>query len=171
MNQKRFLEKIEPLRDQMYRLSKRLLVSRDAAEDAVQDVYVKLWRKRKTLHNYYNVEAFTLSVTKNHCLDILRLKRSSNLRIVHSNYTDSAATPEQLLENRDDLVCVEALIDALPTQQKMIIQLREIEQLDYDKIAKILNMNETAIRVNLSRARKTLRKKLEQKHNYGLTGH
>ncbi|TYA85976.1 RNA polymerase sigma factor, partial [Seonamhaeicola marinus] len=56
----------------------------------------------------------------------------------------------------------------LPEQQRMIIQLRDIEEYDFDEIAKILDMNNTAVRVALSRARKTIREKLTNTHNYGI---
>ena len=56
----------------------------------------------------------------------------------------------------------------LPEQQKIILQLRDIEEYDFDEIAKMLDMNNTAVRVNLSRARKTIREKLTNTHNYGI---
>jgi RNA polymerase sigma-70 factor (ECF subfamily) len=51
----------------------------------------------------------------------------------------------------------------------MIIQLRDIENYEFDEIGKILNMESTAIRVALSRARKSLREKLLKKQNYGIS--
>jgi len=59
-------------------------------------------------------------------------------------------------------------MEELPEQQKIILQLRDIEQYDFSEIAKMLDMNETAIRVSLSRGRKTLREKLTKTHNYGV---
>ena len=59
-------------------------------------------------------------------------------------------------------------MDTLPTNQKLILQLRDIEYFEFSKIADMLDMNETAIRVSLSRARKIIREKLTQTHNYGI---
>lgn len=56
----------------------------------------------------------------------------------------------------------------MPNQQKIIVQLRDIEDYDFEEIAKMLDMNETAIRVALSRARKTIREKLTHTHRYGI---
>ena len=56
----------------------------------------------------------------------------------------------------------------LPEQQRMILQMREVEDYDYAEIAAILEMNETAVRVALSRARKTLRERMTQVHHYGM---
>ena len=60
------------------------------------------------------------------------------------------------------------IIADLPEQQKMVIQLRDIEQYDLDEICEMLEMNNTAVRVALSRARKTIREKLTNTHNYGV---
>ena len=59
-------------------------------------------------------------------------------------------------------------MEDLPEQQKIIVQLRDIEEYDFSEIAKMLDMNETAIRVSLSRARKTIREKLTNTHHYGI---
>ena len=59
-------------------------------------------------------------------------------------------------------------MDKLPEQQKMVLQLRDIEQYDFEEIGKMLDMNMTAVRVALSRARKTVREQLIKKHNYGV---
>ncbi|GAL71340.1 RNA polymerase ECF-type sigma factor [Jejuia pallidilutea] len=56
----------------------------------------------------------------------------------------------------------------MPEQQRMIIQLRDIEEYDFDEISKMLSMNNTAVRVALSRARKTIRERLTNTHNYGI---
>ena len=78
-----------------------------------------------------------------------------------------------ILKVYSDLVVLhmEHLINELPQQQQVIIQLREIEQMEYDAIAKILNMNETAVRVNLSRARKKLRSQMQNLQDYGIAEH
>ena len=72
------------------------------------------------------------------------------------------------LELNDSVSWVGRIIQDLPEQQKMIIQLRDIEEYDFDEIAQMLEMNNTAVRVALSRARKTIREKLTNTHNYGI---
>lgn len=156
------------MQDKIYRLAKRLLVSKEAAEDAVQEVILKLWKRKEKLDSYRNLEAFAMTVTKNYCLDQLKLKQNNNLRIIHSNYEDGNRSLEKTLEVRDDLNWVQKIIEKLPEQQKILIQLREVEQYEYDEIAKILNMKEIAIRVALSRARKRIREEMQKKHCYGI---
>jgi RNA polymerase sigma factor (sigma-70 family) len=168
MNQQEFIKTISPFKDRLFRLAKRLLVSTEEAEDATQEVLVRLWNNRDKLGGYSSVEALAVTITKNYCLDQLKSKRATEMRIVHSNYTDRQAGLQQQAEDRDSLDWVEKIMDTLPEQQKMIVQLRDIEEYEFEDIAKILDMNETAVRVALSRARKTIREELAKKHSYGI---
>lgn len=160
---------IAPFKDKVFRFAKRLLVSTEEAEDATQEVMVRLWHKKETLVNYNSVEALAMTMTKNFCLDQLKSKRASNLQLVHSNYRDNQVGVDQQLEARDSWNWVEKMINELPEQQRLIIQMRDIEEFEFTEIAAVLEMNETAVRVALSRARKTIREQLVAKHNYGLT--
>ena len=168
MNQIEFLQVIAPFKDKVFRLAKRLLVSTEEAEDATQEVLVKLWNKNEILESYSSVEAFAMTMTKNFCLDQLKSKRAGILQIAHSNYTDRQASLQQQLEDLDTLAWVEKIINDLPEQQRLIIQMRDIEQYEFADISKILEMNETAIRVALSRARKTIRENITKTHQYGI---
>lgn len=168
MNQSEFLNTILPFKDKLFRLAKRLLVSNEEAEDATQDVLVKLWNKNDALKEYGSIEAYAMTITKNHCLDVLKSKRATNLKIVHNNYTEQSAELHKKIEDQDSLNWVEKWINDLPEQQKLIIQMRDIEEYEFEKIAEVLEMNETAVRVALSRARKAIREKMINTHNYGL---
>lgn len=168
MNQNDFLKLISPFKDKLFRLSKRLLVSTEEAEDATQEVVLKLWNNRENLDTYKSLEAFSLTMTKNYCLDQLKAKRSGNLKLVHDNYFDREPSLESQLEVKDELIWVEKAINELPEQQKIIVQLRDIEEYEFEEIAKVMNMNETAIRVALSRARKTIRAFMLKTNDYGI---
>ncbi|MBC7523652.1 MAG: RNA polymerase sigma factor [Flavobacterium sp.] len=168
MNQNDFINIINPFKDKVFRLAKRLLVSTEEAQDATQEVMVKLWTKNENLNSLSSVEAMAMTMTKNYCLDQLKSKRASNMSLVHSNYTDTEASLQQKIEDKDSWNWVEKIINELPEQQKMIIQMRDIEQYEFEDIAKMMNMNETAIRVALSRGRKTIRENLTKKHSYGI---
>ncbi|AUP80841.1 RNA polymerase sigma factor [Flavivirga eckloniae] len=168
MTQVEFLNIVMPFKDKVFRLAKRLLVSTEEAEDATQEVLLKLWNNKKKMQEYKNVEAFSMTMTKNFCFDKLKSKQAQNLKIVHSNYEDGNTSLQKQVELNDSVDWVSKIIEELPEQQRMIIQLRDIEEYDYDEIAKMLDMNNTAVRVNLSRARKTIREKLTNTHNYGI---
>jgi len=169
MNQSDFLKVVLPFKDKVFRLAKRLLVSTEEAEDATQELFFKLWRNKEKLADYKNVEAFAITMTKNYCYDRLKSKQASNLTLVHSNYKEKDTSLDKKLEYRDSVSQVHKLIENLPEQQKLIIQLRDVEQYDFDEICKMLDMKPTAVRVSLSRARKTIREELIKKHNYGVS--
>ncbi|HKK11487.1 MAG TPA: RNA polymerase sigma factor [Flavobacteriaceae bacterium] len=168
MTQADFVELVMPFKDKVFRLAKRLLVSNEEAEDATQEILMKLWNKRKNIGEYRNVEAFSMTMTKNFCLDRLKSKQAQNLKIVHSNYQDHNVSLQRQVEINDSVDWVAKIIEELPEQQKMVLQLRDIEEYEFAEIAKVLDMNETAIRVSLSRARKTIREKLTNTHSYGI---
>lgn len=169
MKQSEFLNLVMPFKDKVYRLSKRLLVSSEEAEDATQELYLKLWRNREKISSYKNVEAFAMTMTKNYCFDRLKSKQASNMSLVHSNYKEKGATLERKTELNDSVSIVHKLIENLPEQQRAIIQLRDVEQYEFEEISKMLNLKPTAVRVALSRARKTIREQLIKQHNYGVS--
>ncbi len=169
MDQKEFLETVLPFKDKVFRLAKRLLVSSDEAEDATQELYFKLWKNKSKIEGYDNVEAYAMMMTKNYCLDQLKSKRASNMTLVHSNYKDeSSSTLETNVEFKDSASIIKRMMNDLPEKQRTIIQLRDVENYEYHEIGEIMNMEPTAIRVALSRARKTLRENFIKKQNYGI---
>ncbi|MDH3381919.1 MAG: sigma-70 family RNA polymerase sigma factor [Flavobacteriaceae bacterium] len=168
MTQKEFLLNVLPFKDKVYRLAKRLLVSTDEAEDATQELFMKLWNKKEEISSLRSIEAYAMTMTKNFCLDRLKSKQASNLTLVHSNYISNDISLDKKLEIENSVQIVRKLMDKLPEQQRIIIQLRDIEEYDYDEICEIVEMNQTAVRVALSRARKTIREQLLKTHAYGL---
>lgn len=168
MKQSDFLKSILPFKDKAFRLAKRLLISSDEAEDAVQEMYYKLWKNKSKMSSYKSVEAMAMTMTKNYCLDRLKSKQAGNLSLVHNNYVSKEASLERKIEAKDNLDNVQKWMEDLPEQQKIIMQLRDIEQYEFSEIADILEISEGAIRVALSRARKTIKEKLIKAHNYGM---
>jgi len=168
MKQSEFLTIVMPFKDKVFRLAKRLLVSHEEAEDATQEILMKLWNNKEKIQDYKNVEAFSMTMTKNFCLDKLKSKHAQNLKIVHNNYQDKNVSLQKQVELNDSLSWVAKIMEELPEQQKLVLQLRDIEQYDFKEISEMLDMNETAIRVTLSRGRKTLRERLTKTHGYGI---
>lgn len=164
-----FLHLVQPVKDKLFRLAKRLLISVEEAEDATQEVMLKLWKQKDNLHKYTSVEALAVTMTKNYCLDQLKSKRTHNLSLAHSNYSDNSPSIERKIEGEDTWKWVEKIIQALPEQQKMVFQLREIEGYEYREISEMLDMSETNVRVTLSRVRKLIKENMDKKHRYGTT--
>ena len=168
MNQQVFLDLVMPFKDKVYRLAKRLLISQDEAEDATQELYLKLWKNKNKLSSYKNVEAYAITMTKNYCLDRLKSRQANNLKLVHSNYKDNITNLQKKIELQESVNKVQELINTLPEQQRMVMQLRDIEQYEFKEIEKMLQMKSNAVRVALSRARKIIREHLIKQNAYRL---
>ena len=82
---------------------------------------------------------------------------------------DENVSLQKQVELNDSLDWMQRIMETLPEQQRMVIQLRDVEQYDFDEIAEMLEMKPTAVRVALSRARKAVREELIKKHNYGVS--
>ena len=168
LSESEFLLIISPFKDKMFRIARRILVSVEEAEDATQEVVLKLWSNRHKLSDYKNPEAYAVTMIKNWCYDKLKSKHTQNIKIVHHNYEDHSQSLQKSIEVNDSLRWVGFHMDSLPATQKLVLQLRDIEHFEFSEIASMLDMNETAIRVALSRARKIIREKLTHTHNYGI---
>jgi RNA polymerase sigma-70 factor (ECF subfamily) len=157
-----FKKRILPLNGKVYHYAYLLLKNKAEAEDAVQEVYIKLWKIRNSLEQYNSLEAFTLKVTRNWCLDRIKSKKPVYIENYNSWFDkkDDEADPLRTLENNDHLDLLFGILDKLPDQQKQIIQLREIENREFEEIADIMDMKINAVRVNLSRARNKIREEM-----------
>ncbi|MBT4869118.1 MAG: RNA polymerase sigma factor [Polaribacter sp.] len=169
MNESDFLKVISPFKDKVFRLAKRLLVSIEEAEDATQEVFFKLWKNKEKISDYKNIEAFAMTMTKNFCYDRLKSKQAGNLTLVHTNYKGKETPLEKSIEYKDAVNIVHSLIEQLPEMQKIIIQLRDVEQYEFEEICELVSMKPIAVRVALSRARKTVRNALTKQQNYGVS--
>ena len=167
MNQKEFLDMVLPIKDNLYRLARRFLISSDEAQDAVQEVFLKLWKNKEAIKKYRSPEAFAYTMTKNYCLDRLKSKQASNLKLVHTNF-ENRTNLEQHIEAKDGVSLLFKLMETLPEQQKTILHLRDVEQLAFSEIAKITNTSQANVRVALSRARKKIKDLLLKQYNHGV---
>lgn len=167
MKQSDFIEQVQVFEAKMYRLACRILISKDAGKDAVQEVLLKLWEKIDQISKLNSLEAYAMQMTKNHCLDQLKLKANQNLRIVHQNIeADEVETEEDITNDEMRMLQIKTAMNQLPEQQKMVMQLRDIENYSFTEIAEILQITEVAARVNLSRARKSVIQKIKKNTAY-----
>lgn len=161
MNHKVFLDYISPFQDKIYRFARRLLVSKDEAEDTSQEILLKLWQQRQKIQEIKNLEAYAMTLTKNLCYDRLKSKSSENISLTNAKYeAENYISLQKQVENNDMMEKVQLIINQLSDQQRMVMQLRDIEQYEFSEIEKITGIKETTLRVILSRARKTVREKL-----------
>ena len=168
MESKEFRKKVLPLGQKLYRFASVLLKDTHEAEDIVQDIYVKLWKMRDRMEDIENLDAFTFRMTRNLCFDRLKARRikfyddSSDRGIPEPEA--AGPNPEDQTELRDTIDKVHTFINTLPEQQKAIIHLRDIDGYSYEEISEIMEMEINAVRVALSRARRSVRESLSKLH-------
>ena len=155
MELNRFTVEVLPIRGKIYNYSIKMLGNAEEAEDTVQEVFLKLWEMRAKLSEYDNIEALTVTMTKNLCLNKLSFRQRHVKEELQEIRNDETA--ERKLENADAVDWVRQIIETLPPLQKMIIKMRDIEDYDMETIAEITGSTEEAVRMNLSRARKKVK--------------
>ncbi|GAB5526088.1 MAG: sigma-70 family RNA polymerase sigma factor [Roseivirga sp.] len=153
MDQDQFWLMIGPLNKNLFGFAMRMLSDRQLAEDALQDVLEKLWQLRNRLDGDKNIKSFAMTVMKNKCIDLIR---KEGRYVESSDENEANLTVESNYEQVDMLEQLKKRMNLLPTQQKLIIELKDFQGFSYEEIGEITQMSVNALRVNLSRARKKL---------------
>lgn len=150
-----------PCHKKYFRIALRFVENKADAEDMVQETYVKLWQKRNNLEIIENADSFAITVLKNTCLDFLKRAKPEMLQIYDENLSSSNSLSVNI-ENKDKLKHVQDILNRLPFQQKLLIQLRHWDNLSDEEIENVTGLTRGNIKVSISRARKTI-KELFQK--------
>ena len=158
-----FKQLLLPLYPRLQRVALRLLGNAEDAEDMMQEVYMKLWNKRDALPDVKDVEAYCVTLTKNMCIDRLRMAEMEKAD-VDEVPTMLAATDdvEAQVERRDAVEQVKQIIGTLPEHQQQVITLRDMEDCSFEEIAEQTGLTAVNIRMLLSRARKTIRERFKK---------
>ena len=155
-----FKARFLPLSDGLFRIAFRYLEDSDDAQDAVQDVFIRLWNSRESLDTVTNTEAYCYTLIRNVCIDRLRRARKTvNPEEMPERSTDDPL-PDKEVMTREALRKTLEYIEGLPLKQREIIRMRIFEELEYDEIARKLGMTEINTRVQLSLARKALKNRM-----------
>ena len=159
MDGRKFIADYLPLREALYRIAYHILESEADAEDALQDLYVKLWNSRDSLDGIGNPKGYCIVLLKNICIDRLRRKengRSESLPETLASGDDSSAG----IEEKETLSKVLRAMDGLSASQREVLRMKAVEGLSYEEMAERTGMNNLTLRVLLSQARKKIRKEL-----------
>ncbi|MBQ6080392.1 MAG: sigma-70 family RNA polymerase sigma factor [Muribaculaceae bacterium] len=144
------------LREQMLSMAERITGNRDDAADAVQDAFVKLWQQRERYESTSHASGAGMMTVRTTSIDMAR----RNAHRANVPVEQAADAIEESTNEERTLVYqqVRRIIDnELTPKQRTIIDLRELEGLEFDDIASRLNTTAANVRVELSRARKRVR--------------
>ncbi len=171
MNREDFDDLVRQLNRKLYSFAFRILRNQEEAEDAVQEIFIKLWKMKENLNTYTSIDALATTMTKNYCIDQIRKKKhfiqEEDNRPNFQNIDN--ASPYELMVSRESDDIIHHIIDQLPEIYKVVIRLREIEGLSYEEVAHTTEQNINTLRVTLSRARKMIREEYN-KHQYERRG-
>jgi RNA polymerase sigma-70 factor (ECF subfamily) len=154
----------------LYRLALRITLNHEEAQDIVQDTLIKVWNKRDDWQSLDNIEAFSMTICRNLALDALKKKGNNNESIEKEQIDtpDRASNPHELMIQKYRIEMVRRLVDQLPEKQRSCMQLRDFEGKAYKDIAQILGITEEQVKVNIFRARQTIKQQFSKADNYGL---
>ena len=167
-----FKTDILPLKNELYRLALRITLNPAEAEDIVQETMIKVWNKREQWNDIESIEAFCLTICRNISLDKMRKMENQNQSLEESEHDapdqSYSSNPEEQAMQQDKLMLIRRLINALPEKQRSAMQLRDFEGKSYKEIAQIMDISEEQVKINIFRARQTIRQKFLETEEYGL---
>ena len=144
------------LREQMLSLAERITGSRDDAADAVQDAFVKLWLQREHYQSASHARGAGMMTVRNISID--QARRSSHKRDISIEQAAQIEDEATITERDAAYQQVRAIIDQeLSPNQRAIIDMRELQGMEFSEIAIRLGLQPATVRVELSRARKRVR--------------
>jgi RNA polymerase sigma-70 factor (ECF subfamily) len=155
-----------PHLDAAYNLARWLLRDDAAAEDAVQEAYLRALRYFGSFRGD-NPKPWLLGIVRNTCFTWLQDNRGALQMLEFDEDRDSGEqdlaperstdNPEQLLSRKQDSAALNAAIESLPSAFREVLVLRELEELSYDDIARIVGIPAGTVMSRLSRGRSLLR--------------
>ncbi len=147
-----------------------VLQSEHAAEEIVQDVFLKLWLKREYLTEVENFGGFLRVLARNETFTVLK-QIATTKKLHHAagiHLTELTSDTENTVEFRETSKILEAAIQKLPPQQKLVYSLCKLEGLKHKDVAERLNISPLTVKTHLQEAVKSIRKYLTMYHQIRL---
>lgn len=155
MTTQEYNECVEQFSDGLFRFIVKNLGDRFEAENIVQNTFEKLWLKRENV-DFKTAKPYLFKVAYNNMIDVTR----KNKRVADLEEADHLKSEDNEYDNLIDYV--RKAVDALPDKQKQAITLRDFEGYDYRSIGEITGMSESQVKVNIFRARKSIKAYIER---------
>ena len=167
MNEEFLVMTFTEMRKGFLRLASRFLPNEEDASDALQDAFCRLWPKRNQIHSSQEAEALAVTTIRNLCIDQIRKEKMDVVELDAERDSKPSETIEEKLAKEELFLEVEEIINRqLSPMQRQILQEKEYESKSIEEIADELQMQPTAVRMQLSRARKTIRECYQKRHSH-----
>ena len=151
-----------PCHRKLFSVAYRLMSNAQAAEDMVQETFLKLWMQRDKMEKGDNPEAYSITVLRRIFYDKMRAGHLQEVdKDVGSLQVSSSQNISKQLEEADEYQRVRLLINHLPEPQARIMLMRDIEDRSFEEISIETGLTEVNIRSILSRARKKIREQIQ----------
>ena len=150
----------------LFRVARSVLKDNDAAEDAVQEAYLRAYTRLGTYRPVGKFGAWLTRVALNEALMIRRRDRGDTVSLdrvkpgelaIEEPAVTESPTAEQFVEAAHARALVESAVDRLPENFRMVFVLRVVEGLDVRETSEVLEINPTTVRTRLFRAQRLLR--------------
>lgn len=147
------------MRGRFLRLARRFLPVAEDADDVLQEAFCRLWPKADSLRDMREAEAMAAVTVRNLCIDTLRRRADRQTVGVDAlRHEGDGPAADEAMEREEQLRAVERIIESRLTEgQSRVLRMREMEGLTVAQIAERTGMRPEAVRMQLSRARKTVR--------------
>ncbi|MFN0015252.1 MAG: RNA polymerase sigma factor [Saprospiraceae bacterium] len=145
----------------LYKIAYAMLRDSDAAKDAVQEVFIRIWQKRTEIEVKSTLKGYLQRAVVNQCLAVLRSRKpTSDPEIILAALPDSAPSAYDRLQTESLEILVQAAVGQLPEQCRIIFRLSRFEELSYNEIADLLNLSPKTVENQIGKALRSLRQKL-----------
>ncbi len=131
------------------------------AENIVQDVFVELWNRRRSLNPNSSIRPYLYTIAKNKAFKHLRHKDVERRHADETSQSDLfEPSPEHSVISEERIAAIHAAIDALPEKCKLVFKMNRFQDLSYAEIAEVLDISKKTVEAHMSRALRELRDKL-----------
>lgn len=167
MNEEPLITTFTQLRKGFLRLASRFLPDEEDASDALQDAFCRLWPRRHQIHSLQEAEALAVTTLRNLCIDQVRKEKVPLMELDAERDARPVESIEERMEQEELFQEVNELIsEKLSPIQQLILRKKEYEGQSFEEIAEELKMQQTAVRMQLSRARKIIRECYRKRHSH-----
>jgi RNA polymerase sigma-70 factor, ECF subfamily len=150
-----------PFKDKLYRFALNIVENPMDAEDVIQDLLIKIWKRLDQFESLDNKEAWCMTVTRNLAIDKVRGRKVHMQDIDdYSHLKDDSVGQDRQMEDDERYGNIMKLVNQLPDKQRTIVHLRDVEGYSYQEIAEMTETTLDFVKISLHRARKTLKEQL-----------